>query len=339
MNDPNTVTVTPAMLTQFLETHFKTKRPIFVRGGPGVGKSTIVRQFAASRKIGFVDMRVLYYDPTDLRGMPRLNPKSGKTEWLPPEELPTEGEGVLVLEELPSAPPLTQAACYQLCFEREIGRYRFPSGWFIVATGNRLRDKAVVNKIPSPLISRFASHVTLEVSVDEWSAYGVQAGMAAEVIAFFRLRRELLNSFDPAKWVQDEPYCCPRTAEFLAEKVAEANGRSLSLAEISSCVGAGVGAEFFGFLDIYKEVPSLDQILLDPKKAPVPQKPAALWAVTAGLARKTNKQTADRVFTYLARLPKEFEVCAVRDALRVSPEISNTAAFVKFSTANTAIFS
>ncbi len=117
MND-NTVTVTPTEFLGFLEEHFKTKRPIFVRGGPGVGKSTIIRQFAEARGIGYVDMRVLYYDPTDLKGMPHLNAKERTTEWFTPCELPTEGEGVLVLEELNSAPPLTQAACYQLLFER-----------------------------------------------------------------------------------------------------------------------------------------------------------------------------------------------------------------------------
>jgi hypothetical protein len=335
----NIVTVTPTEFLGFLEEHFKTKRPMFVRGGPGVGKSSIIKQFCEAKKIGYVDLRVLYYDPTDLKGMPHLNVKDRTTEWFTPSELPTEGEGCMVLEELNAAPPLTQAACYQLLFERQIADYKFPDGWFIVATGNRLQDKAVVNKIPSPLVSRFASHVTLDVSVDDWTSYAVQKNLAPEVIAFFRLRRELLNGFDPAKWTPDTPYCCPRTAEFLAEKVAACAPNNPSLAQIASCVGAGTGAEFFGFLDIYKEVPSLEQILLDPKGAPVPPQPDARWAVVSGLARKVTKGNVDRVFTELARVPKEFEVCSVRDAMKICKEITATSAFVKWASANTAILS
>ena len=76
----NIVTVTPTEFLGFLEEHFKTKRPMFVRGGPGVGKSSIIKQFCDAKKIGYVDLRVLYYDPTDLKGMPHLNVKDRTTE-------------------------------------------------------------------------------------------------------------------------------------------------------------------------------------------------------------------------------------------------------------------
>jgi hypothetical protein len=85
---------------------------------------------------------------------------------------------------------------------------------------------------------------------------------------------------------------------------------------ICATIGEAVGIEFYSFLDVYKEVPSLDAILLDPDTTAVPEKPAALYAVVAGLTRKVTAANVDRVFRYLARLPKEFEVCGVRDCQR-----------------------
>jgi hypothetical protein len=58
-------------------------------------------------------------DPVDLRGLPRVF--DDKTEWVPPNFLPTSGEGILFLDELTSAPQMTQAACYQLVLDRKLG--------------------------------------------------------------------------------------------------------------------------------------------------------------------------------------------------------------------------
>ncbi|MEM2174801.1 MAG: hypothetical protein QXI58_04175, partial [Candidatus Micrarchaeia archaeon] len=46
--------------------------PIFIWGGPGLGKSSIVRQVCEEKGIGFVDIRLSYRDPVDLRGIPRI---------------------------------------------------------------------------------------------------------------------------------------------------------------------------------------------------------------------------------------------------------------------------
>ncbi|HTF61228.1 MAG TPA: hypothetical protein VK638_00805, partial [Edaphobacter sp.] len=46
-----------------------------------------------------------------------------QAEWVPPKFLPTSGQGILFLEELTSAPQMTQAGCYQLVLDRKLGEY------------------------------------------------------------------------------------------------------------------------------------------------------------------------------------------------------------------------
>jgi hypothetical protein len=53
-------------------------------------------------------------------------------------------------------------------------------------------------------------------------------------------------------------------------------------------VGRGAAIEFTGFLRVFRSLPSLDGILLNPGTAPIPNEPSALCAVATGLARRTT---------------------------------------------------
>jgi len=142
------------------------KQPVFLWGSPGVGKSQVVKQTATSMQLDIIDVRAILLDPVDLRGIPKINIE-GMSEWCAPSFLPTTGEGVLFLDELNAAPPLVQAACYQLILDRRIGEYQLPDGWAIIAAGNREQDRAVTHKMPSALSNRFV-HIDFTVNSHEW---------------------------------------------------------------------------------------------------------------------------------------------------------------------------
>ena len=84
-------------------------------------------------------------------------------------------------------------------------------------------------------------------------------------------------------------------------------------------------------------MPNLDSILLNPDSAPVPEEASARFAVTVGLARKATQANIERLMRYLKRLPKEFEVCCVRDAIRLTPAVQQTRAFVDWSVRNASV--
>jgi len=78
-------------------------RPVFICGGPGVGKSSVVKQLAETLNVPLRDVRALLLDPVDLRGLPFLG-SDGRSKWATPEFLPQNGAGILFLDELNTAP-------------------------------------------------------------------------------------------------------------------------------------------------------------------------------------------------------------------------------------------
>ena len=145
-----------------LQSLLKSRQPGFLWGGPGLGKSSVVKQLAAQLSLPIQDVRALLLDPVDLRGLPFLG-KDGRSHWATPDFLPKDGAGVLFLDELNAAPAMVQAGCYQLVLDRKLGEYTLPDGWAIVAAGNRDSDRAATNRMPTPLRNRF---VHLEFEVD-----------------------------------------------------------------------------------------------------------------------------------------------------------------------------
>lgn len=108
------------------------RQPVFIWGGPGVGKSAVVGQLAEALKIPLQDVRARLLDPLDLRGLPFLG-SDGRSKWATPEFLPQDGTGILFLDELNAAPAMVQAGRYQLVLDRKLGEYKLPEGWAIVA--------------------------------------------------------------------------------------------------------------------------------------------------------------------------------------------------------------
>ena len=64
-----------------------------------------------------------------------------------------------------------QAAVYQLVLDRKVGEYELPEGASLIACGNRESDRVVVNRMPTPLASRFV-HLEIKVDAQDWLAGG-----------------------------------------------------------------------------------------------------------------------------------------------------------------------
>ena len=304
------------------------KQPVFLWGGPGVGKSAMVRRLAAASALPLQDVRALLLDPVDLRGLPFLG-QDGRSKWATPEFLPQNGSGILFLDELNAAPAMVQAGCYQLVLDRKLGEYALPEGWAIVAAGNRDSDRAVTTRMPTPLRNRFV-HLEFEVDLQEWSEWAIQAGVRPEVIAFLRFRQELLSAFDR----DANAFPSPRSWEFVSRILEAAPDQSVEHELFAGAVGAGAATEFSAFLKTFRELPNIDAILLNPLKEPVPENAAAQYAVASALAHCATDTNFDRICTYLNRMPTEFSVLCVRDASLRQPGVQHTPAFTRWATAN-----
>lgn len=193
-----TTNLKASRLTTVLENLLDQPWAAFIWGAPGIGKSSIVRQIAERRRMPLIDIRASLLDPTDLRGIPMI--QDGTAVWCPPSFLPKKSDkpGILFLDEINAAPPLVQAALYQLILDRRVGEYELPEGWRIIAAGNRREDKAVTFRLSSALANRFI-HLNLEVDPDDWHAWATNRGIvgtgpAVEFLTFAKkavLRKEI----------------------------------------------------------------------------------------------------------------------------------------------------
>ena len=307
----------PSEVTKCLASLIPTKRPIYLWGPPGIGKSSVVRQAAQSLSLGLVDVRATLLDPVDLRGLPRLD--GDQAVWCPPAFLPRDGDGVLFLDELAQAAPLVQAACLQLTLDRRIGEYELPTGWSVVAASNRSEDRAGTHRLISPLLNRFV-HLDLEVSSEDWQSWAVANGIAPEVRAFLNYRPALLSQFDVTS--NPRAFPTPRSWQFVSDVIPRTPNELLHPVA-AGCVGEGPAAEFLGFLRLYRELPDLDQVLAKPDSSPVPREPAILYALVGALVERCRSTTTslNNFVSYAMRLPDEFTLLALRDSLAIQPKL------------------
>lgn len=253
--------------------------PVMLWGQPGAGKSDIVRNFAQANAGKYInpvtgkkerkvfDVRLALLDPTDLRGIPYYDPESKTARWgqstiLPMMGLEEDEDAVLFLDEINSAPPVIQAAAYQLVLDRKVGEYELPKGVTIIAAGNRQSDKGVTFQMPTPLQNRFA-HIDFEVNNEDWINYAVGAGIHPAIVGFIDFKKDMLNKFDSRG--KSTAFATPRAWAFLDRvlRAAETAGTKETMVRklAEGIVGEGAAIEFMSYRKSAEKLPNPDMIL------------------------------------------------------------------------------
>jgi hypothetical protein len=283
-------TVTLGELNSRLIRLMKLKRPAFVWGQPGVGKSEMMQSIADSGVLGktlLKDVRIALNEPTDIKGMPFFNSNSGLMEWAPPIELPTAEECaqydtvILFLDELNSAAQATQAATYQLTLNGRIGEYVLPDNVVIVAAGNRDSDKGVTYRMPSPLANRFV-HFEVRVDFDSWLDWAVANNVHPDIVGYLSFAKQDLSDFDPRS--SGRSYATPRTWTFASDVIWTSTGNETEDTDIlAGAVGEGIALKFMAHRKIAKDMPNPTDILAGKVKELKIKEISAQYALTIGM--------------------------------------------------------
>ncbi len=304
-------------ITRTLGALIQQKLPAFLWGAPGIGKSSIVKQIAEEKGIGFIDLRLSLMDPTDLKGIPFYDKEAHQAVWAPPSFLPREGSGILFLDELNTAAPSVQASAYQLILDRKVGEYDLPEGWAIVAAGNRENDRGIVYRMPLPLANRFV-HLQMEVHADDWRDWAYGAGIDERIIGYISAKNDALFRFDPAGDAKSFP--TPRSWEFVHGILASGMSAELALAAIAGAVGEETAVDFTAFAKVMHLLPDIDAVLQGSTDEAVPDDLNALYTLASALVSKTLKAPDDmrleHLLRYTLKLPPEFAVLVVQDLQR-----------------------
>ena len=195
-------TLNPNKAKNAIRIAMQKKRPVFLWGPPGIGKSDIVKQITDGFSNSLlIDIRLSLWEPTDIKGIPYFDSNQNKMVWgapseLPDEELASQYDHITVFfDEMNSAAPAVQAAAYQLILNRRVGQYKLPDNVVIVAAGNREADKGVTYRMPAPLANRFV-HVEMGVFFDDWFAWAVDNKIHQDVVGYLQFAKQDLYDFE-----------------------------------------------------------------------------------------------------------------------------------------------
>ena len=233
-------TVTPNKAKNSIRRALRKKRPVFLWGPPGIGKSEVVEQITNDLPNShLIDIRLSLWEPTDIKGIPYFDSNQGKMVWGAPSELPDEEMAsaydniVLFLDEMNSAAPSVQAAAYQLILNRKVGQYKLPDNVMIVAAGNREADKGVTYRMPAPLANRFV-HLELAVDFDDWFEWAVENNIESDVIGYLQFAKQDLYTFDPKS--PSRSFATPRSWSFVSELLDDEDGDDVTTTDRKSVV-------------------------------------------------------------------------------------------------------
>lgn len=282
-------TVSPSRLKLAIKHSIARKRPLFIWGQPGIGKSDLVAEVAKSQGRPLIDVRLPLMEPTDIRGIPylaevKVYDKDGNLvrdetgvpitdkefRWSTPSDLPTDemSRALVFFDEMSAAPPSVQAATYQIILNRRIGNYVMPKDVVIVAAGNRVKDKGVAYNMPMPLANRF-THLTLEVDSDDWKEWATLNRVHKDVVGYISFQPGDLNNFNPS--AESYAFATPRSwyfaSELLQEQMPDGSMVDTSLPSdvlgdmIKGTIGEGPGVKFMTYRNQAANLPHARDVL------------------------------------------------------------------------------
>ena len=302
-------TVTSVGARKALLKAFQKRRPIFLWGPPGIGKSEVVAGIADELGGFMIDLRLGQMDPTDVRGIPFYNRDAGKMDWAPPIDLPDAEFAsqypvvVLFLAEMNSAAPAVQAAAYQLILNRRIGRYVLPDNVVIAAAGNRESDKGVTYRMPTPLANRFL-HIEMRADFGAWQDWAVRRGIHKDVVGYLTFAKQDLYDFDSKS--ASRAFATPRSWTFVSELLEDDDmDESTATDLISGAVGEGLAVKFMAHRKVSSRMPDPQDILAGKVKELEVKDVSAMYSLVTSLCYELRdavevRRVADKEFNTMA---------------------------------------
>ena len=335
-------------LKDLIPYYFHNRIPLYLWGRPSTGKTSCIRQFAkeeaARRGLRYSEdeygkdiftLKVItlsQFDSPDLRGMPEIvKSESGRstTTFVPTEELPREGQGIIFFDEMNKADDTTISACYQIILEGRYGslpavknKHNKDAFWRMAAS-NTENDFCNVNVSSLALLRRF-SHMEITMGINDAIKYFISVNLDSRIIAFLKNSPEELF---PQKWdeklLDNKANPFPSTWENLGKMIQLKANFDTIYHLAASCIGAPVAAKFVNYCKMVDKL-DMDEILKDPKTkiaeiAKMNEKASLLYAVIFSIGQrwhnKDKKVTPAKVLEITEALPAEFGTSFVQHVL------------------------
>lgn len=347
---PTVSTVSVAEWPNAIRAAAKTRVPHVGLGHPGLGKTQLAIQTAEA--LGMQYAEAVFRDIGDAY-MPYVTPKSnGDAAHLTfhyASSLPIVGNPafddrpiLFNIDEITTYNRLCQNLLLKVLDEWRIGEAKLRDDVAIIATGNRIWDKANVEQLSSALANR-ADIVHYESDLDFWLDWAMRSDIHPLVMAWVKFDPTNLYHFDSKAFqAGDFPFPSERSNEKLSRLCHYRDGADLSdrLFRAKACgtIGMSRGTKFAGYVRLQHEMPDTGKILASPdgaRKAKIPESPAAIYATMAALIQRVDNQSLSNVCIYADRLAPEWHLLYTKNLSQAKPALVPTAAWGQWLTEHT----
>ena len=308
----------------------KTFPSIMLWGPPGVGKSQGVRQIAeriregTGKDVRITDVRLLLFNPVDLRGIPTANAEKTLAVWLRPKIFDMDASdsvvNILFLDEITAAPQSVQAAAYQITLDRTVGEHRLPENCIVIAAGNRITDRSVAFNMPKALANRLC-HIEIKGEAGGWHDWAVASGVHPLVMSYLDYNSFTLTQFDPTE--DNLAFPTPRSWEMVSNILRTVSDDVTAIYPlIAGCIGVNTAGAFRTWCEIYSKIPPVALIFRE-SCFEVPGRPELMYATVAAMvdyARNGATETElKNSVDYALKLPIEFRFRLFSDYYHLRP--------------------
>lgn len=301
---------------------------VMLWGPPGVGKSQGIRQVAkeiadrTGKKVEITDVRLLLFNPVDLRGIPTANEDKTLAIWLKPKIFQMDDSheviNILFLDEISAAPQSVQAAAYQITLDRTVGEHSLPDNCIVIAAGNRVTDRSVAYAMPKALANRLC-HIEIIGDSKSWHDWAIGAGVNRIVLGFLDYNPSMLMQFDTM--ADGLAFPTPRSWEMVSNIL---NHVSEDIADvyplISGCIGDAAAYELRSWSEVYSKIPEVESVF-EGNPNGIPTRPEILFALSSNIATYAQEHHSEEeirnAISYVSKLPSEFKNRVFTDFLKV----------------------
>lgn len=276
------------ILFRIFDKAFKEKIAIGLFGKYGIGKSSLVYEYAL-RKSKELDRELKiwhelnrdekdeimknpekYFVLVDIKGsMISLDnliipiPKGDKLIWETPEWMKLfsneMSSGILFIDELNMTVPTLQSILYELIFQRKLGEYVIKGNVLVITAGNDLESSEVAKEIPKPLINRmlFINADELLIDLDSWLEYAKSKEFDERIIGWVLFNdKHITYSKDSM-----EQSTTPRSLELLNKMIKGENDIDYIKLVAKSLLEKNDATQFISFIVLYEKLKDIDKYI------------------------------------------------------------------------------
>lgn len=323
--------------------------PLVLLGPPGVAKTQFCRSlpatFAKARgidpnEVGYLEFPTSERDAADVAGM--ALPAKAEGQWLTSysrspllclieDAMQQQNVRFLILniDEITQCNQDMAKAIRGLldADTRRIGNDTLPEGVVVVATGNRLADKAGSQRMMSQVANAvFRCEVTFDA--ESWASWAEREGLHPLLISVATALTPT-GFFVESVPAEDTQFCTPRSFARIAKSLTAVANASrdpnvipntlVTRKATAAAIGEAAAEQMFTYLECLGSVPTASEIQADPETATLSDETHFQHAAAqVALSSATDSVSGERALQYIIRLRADLQISTVAMMLRRS---------------------